>query len=443
MTLRDAIAEVRSYVQDGHSTRANEQETKEWFISPILRALGWVGPNRLASESRPGQERTRMDYSLLGPQRTPLALIEAKASRRALADNDVTQMLRYDFHQAGVDVCVLTNGIVWWLYLPREKGSPAERRFAAIDLQDEDLADTAGILESCLEYEALTSGSAEKRAKEMLAAIQLDQRMRDEIPRAWQRLVAGPNEMLIELVQEEVQDALGARPDDGQVREELRSFFDQQRPPVGPESPRTIIPPISSLPEPAPSPSTARRRKNPKTQVVAFRLWGQTYSVQRQWEVLANVADLVYLRHSHNFEQVLRLGRFHQSADDCRKPHQIGNSGVFVDCHLSYQDMKRTCERLLGTYGYSVGDLEIVTEDLNTMSDRLLGALQDPYGYDSFRPSKERRSITSATGATAFSHSGVAKQAFELARSTSRNRDGLRSAALTAYVPAATREGSW
>ena len=363
MALRDAIDEVRSYIQDGHSAGANEQETKEWFISPILRALGWVGPTRLASESRPGQERTRMDYSLLGQQRKPLALIEAKASRRPLADGDVTQMLNYDFHQAGVDICVLTNGIAWWLYLPREKGSPAERRFAAIDLQSDDVSDITGTLESCLEYEALTSGAAEKQAKERLAAIQLDQRMRDEIPRAWQRLLAGPNEILIELVQEEVQDAVGARPGDGQVGEVLRGLFEHQRSSAGMESPRPTPPPLSSLPVLPASPRSARRRNNRKTQVEAFHLWGQTYQVQRQWEVLANVADLVFLRHSHDFERVLRLGRFHQSADDCRKPHQIGSSGVFVDCHLSFQDMKRTSERLLETFGYSPRELEIVTQD--------------------------------------------------------------------------------
>ena len=86
-------------------------------------------------------------------------------------------------------------------------------------------------------------------------------------------------------------------------------------------------------------------------------------SVQHQYEVLTHTADLVYLRNPDEFEQVLKLGRFHRSADDCRKPYQIVNSGVFVDCHLSFRDMKRTCERLMETFGYSASDLEIVTED--------------------------------------------------------------------------------
>ena len=364
MVLIEAIEEVRSYIQDGHSAHANEQETKEWFISPILRALGWVGPNRLASESRPGQERLRMDYSLLGSQRKPIALIEAKASRRALADNDVTQMLNYDFHQAGVDICVLTNGIVWWLYLPREKVSPAERRFAEIDLQDDDIAEVARILESCLEYEALTSGAAEKEAKERLAAIQLEQRVRDEVPHAWQRLLAGPNEILIELVQEEVQDVLGERPSEGQVREGLSNIFKREKSSIIVEPSRGDPSRASAAETQNAVQSTVRQRGNrPKVQVREFRLWGQTHPVRFQYQVLAKVADLVYERHKDSIDRVLQLTRFQQGGEGFIRPHQIGASSYFVETNLDFNGMKQTSERLLEAFGYSARDLEIVTED--------------------------------------------------------------------------------
>ena len=364
MALRDVIEEVKSYILDGHSDRANEQETKEWFISPILRELGWVGPNRLASESRPGQERTRMDYSLLGPQRKPLALIEAKASRRVLAENDVTQMLNYDFHQAGVDICILTNGLAWWLYLPREKGNPPERRFAAIDLQGDEVAEVARILESCLDYEALTTGAAEKRAKEMLAAVQLEQRVREEIPHAWQRIIEEPNEILIELVQEEVQDELGERPSERQVREELLAIFKRERSPIIAE-PRQENPsrPLAPTTQ-SPAQTTSRQRGNrPKVQVREFRLWEQTYQVRFQYEVLTLVADAMYDRHKDDFAKVLQLSRFHDERGKCTIPHRIGDSEYFVDRNLDFEKMKLTCERLLEHFGYSADDLDITTED--------------------------------------------------------------------------------
>lgn len=361
MALRDVIEEVKQEIAAA-GRGVNEADAKTAFITPILTELGWRGLQRIRSEYPVDQGRMRLDYALIGSGSKPVALIEAKAPREDL-DGHVAQVLNYAFHE-GVDICVLTTGIVWWLYLPREKGNPAERRFAALDLPNDDPTEIAENLEACLRYEALTSGAGEKRAKALLDALQLEQQLRSEIPRAWQRLLAGPNEMLIELVQEEVQEALGARPGDVQVREELRKVLDLQRAPVGAEPPLANLPPVAGLPEPVPTPSRSRRgRKSPKTQVKAFRLWGQTYSVRHQYEVLANAADLVYLRHQNDFEKVLRLGRFHRNSDDCMKPHRVGNSGVFVDCHLSFQDMKRTCERLMETFGYRPADLEILSED--------------------------------------------------------------------------------
>lgn len=360
MVLLDALKEVRREIATA-GTDINEADAKAAFIAPVLVELGWRGLQRIRSEYAVDQGRMRLDYALIGSRAKPVALIEAKAPREDL-ESHVAQVLNYAFHE-GVDICVLTTGVLWWFYLPRERGNPAERRFAELDLRANDLEEAAATLASCLEHEALTSGTGEKRAKELLFARQLQQQVRSEIPRAWQRLLAGPNEILIELVQEEVQDALGARPSDEQVKEELRKFFQHQRTPVGTDPPRANLRPVSVSPEPVTSPSRSRRgRKSPKTHVKEFRLWGQTYPVRHQYEVLANAADLVYLRHPDDFGRALRLGRFHARSDDCIKPHQIGNSGVFVDCNLSFPDMKRTCERLLETFGYSAQDLEIVTE---------------------------------------------------------------------------------
>ena len=220
MTLRETLAQVRSDIAEGYVNGANEQEAKDWFITPILQALGWRGPSRVRLEHPAGRERVKMDFALQGPDRKGVAFIEAKAPGADLSSH-VGQVMNYAFYE-GVDICVLTTGVEWWLFLPREKGEPMDRRFAVLDLQSDDADQLALLLESCLGYEALTSGEAERHAKDILAARQNEKRLIAELPSAWRRLFDGPNDLLIELVQGEVRKGIGLAPSEQQVAEFLR-----------------------------------------------------------------------------------------------------------------------------------------------------------------------------------------------------------------------------
>ena len=220
MALRETLEQVRSDIADGHANGANEQEAKDWFITPILQALGWRGPGRVRLEHPAGRERVKMDFALQGPDRKIVAFIEAKVPGADLSSH-VGQVMGYAFFE-GVDLCVLTTGVEWWLYLPREKGQPMDRRFAALDLQNDDTDQLALLLESCLEYGALTSGEAERHAKDILAARQNEKRLIAELPSAWRRLFDGPDDLLVELVQDEVRKGIGLAPSKQQVAEFLR-----------------------------------------------------------------------------------------------------------------------------------------------------------------------------------------------------------------------------
>ena len=361
MALRDVIEEVRQEIAAAGSG-INEADAKAALITPILSELGWRGLQRIRSEYPVDQGRMRLDYALIGTGTKPVALIEAKAPREDL-ESHVAQVLGYAFHE-GVDVCVLTTGILYWLYLPREKGSPEERRFAELDLQSDDVEKVAEIFQSCLGFESLTNGAGEKSAKEILATRQLERRMRQEIPRAWQRLISEPNEMLIELVQEEVHEALGARPTHDEVKTELRAIVSERAPrPIAEGRPVDTMPKASPAETPRSSLRAARRGKSPSTRVLEFRLWGQTYQVRYQYQVLAKVADLVYDRHKDGIDRVTQLTRFQYGEEGFIRPHQIGASSYFVETNLDFYGMKQTSERLLEAFGYSARDLEIVTED--------------------------------------------------------------------------------
>ena len=116
MPLKDTIERIRNQPEP-----PNEESAKAQLILPILQGLGWRSddPSRVFFEYTAGGGR--VDIALRDEGRC-VAFIEAKAPGKKLGDH-VPQMLSYAFHE-GVDICVLTTGLEWWFYLPREKGPP-------------------------------------------------------------------------------------------------------------------------------------------------------------------------------------------------------------------------------------------------------------------------------------------------------------------------------
>ena len=362
MPLKDVIAEVRQEIA-GAGSGINEADAKAALITPILAELGWRGLQRIRSEYPVDQGRMRLDYALMGSGTKPVGLIEAKAPREDL-ESHVAQVLNYAFHE-GVDVCILTTGVEWWLFLPREKGSPAERRFAEFDIRRDDLDAVTALFSECLEHRALISGDGERYAKKVLASRQMEVRLRKEIPLAWQRLLSGPSDILVELLQEEVHEALGVKPSEELIKNQLRAIVSGQRPNAETENVAKQIPPQSDRPPwpPANSVRPTKPGKRPPANVKEVRLWGEVHRIGPAYEVLLAVAEMVYARHSLDFRRVLDLAKYHTDPSECRAPYLIADSGIYVDRHMSFNDVRRTSRSLLEFFGHDAEELEIVLDE--------------------------------------------------------------------------------
>ena len=118
MSLHETLNKIRSAPVPN-----NEEAAKFQIIAPVLNSLGWdpFGQEVLYEYAVGGKGGGRVDIALDGPDHI-VGLIEAKAPGQDLSKH-VDQVIGYAFHQ-GVDICVLTTGLEWWLYLPMEKGPP-------------------------------------------------------------------------------------------------------------------------------------------------------------------------------------------------------------------------------------------------------------------------------------------------------------------------------
>lgn len=369
MALREVLEQVRSDISAGHANGANEQEAKDWFITPILQALGWRGPGRVRLEHPAGRERVKMDFALQGPDRRIVAFVEAKVPGADLASH-VGQVMTYAFHE-GVDLCVLTTGVEWWLYLPREKGDPSARRFAELDVASDSLDLLAERLHSCLGYEEVIGGSAGARALLLLEERRNQERLLHELPRAWRRLLDEPNEALVEILRSAIHDAIGQTPTTDQVKEFLRArtagqmptSSASQNPRAGGRGRTATQSNQESLTRPQRSTGRTERRKQRPTRVTGFTLWGEHHHAVHQYDVLNGVAEAVWRRQGDNFSRVTAISSYFSEGPYERhsKPMQIGTSNYFHEGAMSFTNMEATCERLLEGFGYHADDLTIET----------------------------------------------------------------------------------
>ena len=352
MPLQDVLERLRSYPDGGL-----EETAKIQVVLPILREVGWDDTdfNQVVFE-HPVATRGggRVDIALRAPRGNNVALVEVKAPGKQL-DEFVAQVLEYAFHD-GVDMCALTTGLIWWLYLPREKGQPAERRFAVLDLQRDPIAELDDGFETYLHRDALLDGTAERRAKQALEALLNQERLATEIPRVWQQMLSEPDHQLVELIEQRVFRSVRLRPSAEQIADVLRESSKRG----GPVPRKGHSPETAAMATPRRAPTGG---KQPATTVTGFFLWGEMYTVQRQYQVLTGVVEIIHQRYAGTFDRALRVRAIHTGSPRNQSSDQIGDSGYYVDRGMNYQSMVKTCHRLLEAFEHNADELTIIEDN--------------------------------------------------------------------------------
>ena len=202
-------------------SQGSEQATREMAVNPVIGALGWdtFDPNEVAREY--SVRGGRVDYCLRGQDRN-LVLIEVKKAETDLTEHQ-EQLLRYAFDE-GVPLAALTDGLVWWLYLPMAGGSWEQRRFFRIDFRDQDAHGAASALDRFLNRDASVTGAALGEAQHEFESQERDRRVRAALEDAWQQVLGDPDGLLRDLLAETVEEISGHRPDEETVAGFLRGI---------------------------------------------------------------------------------------------------------------------------------------------------------------------------------------------------------------------------
>jgi predicted type IV restriction endonuclease len=209
--IKNLILEIRSNDRIGSF---DEATTKQTIILRILNQLGWKIFDAEEVKPEHSVSNKRVDYSLRINHLNKVFL-EVKKVKEDLECHQ-KQLLDYSF-QEGVRLAVLTNGVTWWFYLPLSEGNWEQRKYFAIDISQQDPDDIAKRFIEFLSKNSIETETAVRVAENLLKGRVKDNEIRKNLPKAWEKIISEPDELLIEIINDTLEKISGHRADREQI----------------------------------------------------------------------------------------------------------------------------------------------------------------------------------------------------------------------------------
>ncbi len=216
--------QLKSFISDIRSNDSiisfDEATTKQAIILRVLSVLSWDIFNTSEVTPEYSVSGKRVDYSLR-INNTNKVFLEVKKVNEDI-ENHQEQLLNYSF-QEGVKLAVLTNGVTWWFYLPLNEGNWEQRKFYAIDVIQQDESDIADKFIDFLGKENVKNEEAINKAEQIYKGQVKDIEIRRNLPKAWNKLISEPDDLLVDLINETLEKICGYRADDKQIERFLHT----------------------------------------------------------------------------------------------------------------------------------------------------------------------------------------------------------------------------
>ncbi len=258
-----------------------EEATKLSIILPLLNLLGWNVFNIDEVSPEFSIENGRVDYSLR-LNNTNEIFIEAKKTSEDLDKIQYQeQLLNYSFRH-GVELAILTNGLTWWFYLPKEKGDWKARKFYSIDIMQQQAGDIAQRFIDLLSKSNVQTGQARQNAKTLYDEKIKKKIFEKTLAESWNKIISDPESLLLDLLAETTEKLCGFKPD----IEEVFGFLERHQNQFTIHSLQPL-PPITQPANIRPLQSNDVREKGQQK----MKLMDDMFTINKANEILKNTAE--------------------------------------------------------------------------------------------------------------------------------------------------------
>jgi len=192
--MKEMLADIAQKLQQG--AYQNEEHVRLSLVARLLQALGWDiwDPNRVDAEFKPipAEDGTKVDLALFVEHRIPSVFMEIKGVGK-IPDLDKAEMQLRDYNRNNTATfTVLTDGRTWRFYLSQTGGEFRKKCFKIIHLRQDVLEEAESAMRTFLSMEAVSSGRAEKEAKDLLILTRTELAMKEGLPEAQRRTAEMP-----------------------------------------------------------------------------------------------------------------------------------------------------------------------------------------------------------------------------------------------------------
>ena len=389
--------EIETFIKDLKSNKKldtfDEASTKQAVVLRLFSFLGWDIFN---------VEEVYPDFSVnshsvtyaLRAKNVNKIFIEVKRVQEKL-DNYQKSLLNFA-SSGNVDISILTNGVLWWFYLPKSAGNSQEKWFYSVDLLKQKEDTFVPQLIDLLSKNKVVKGQALKAAK----ALNQNKNQKiasNVIPEAWNKIISLPNMIFVELLRESTEKICGCRVEAKLIERFLEKHLDKwlvtNRPATTSAPPPKVIevsktslnasdvsaPRLNASDVSAPklnasdvsAPKLKKTLKKPESyidkEIKSYTFNGKTNPV-RYWEdLLTGLCDYFAAIHSKDFEKVLWISGedktyFSRYSDQLRIPEKIKGSDIYVETKLGPDEIVKTSRSLLSEFGYDATELSITAK---------------------------------------------------------------------------------
>jgi len=369
--------QIDTFIKDLKSNKKlntfDKASTKQAVVLRLLSFLDWDIFNVDEVSPDYAVNSLRVSYSLR-VNNSNKVFIEVKRINEKL-DNHQKSLLSFASRE-GVNVSILTNGIIWWFYLTAATGSSQEKWFYSVDLLKQKADDFVPQLIDLLSKNKVARGQALKTAK-TLNQNKKQKMASDIIPEAWNKIISQPNMIFVELLRETTEKICGYKVEAKIIERFLEKNLDKwlisKRPSASASPPPKIIEVSSIEDKPKPRFSIVPPKKSVKKaesyidkEIKSYAFNGKTSPVRNWEDMLTSLCDYFAMIHSKDFEKVLWISGedntyFSRYSDQLRIPEKIKGTNIYVETKLGPEEIVKTSRSLLAEFGYHASDLKITT----------------------------------------------------------------------------------